>query len=111
MRALAIAVGVWVLALPDCGGDDGKTFACQFGTDASRYCIETTTSFQGTPDCGGGTLAATCERAGTDGGCVHSLSSGGASLRQAILVLLRRRDSDQQRDVGLRGSGGTWVQP
>jgi hypothetical protein len=83
MRALAPAIGFWVLALLSvlgCGGDDGQTFACQFGTDASRYCIETTTSFEGTPDCGGGALATTCERAGTDGGCVHSLTSGGASL-------------------------------
>ena len=114
MRALATAIGFWVLALlsvPGCGGDDGKTFACQFGTDASRYCIETTTSFQGTPDCGGGTLAATCERAGTDGGCVHTFASGGASLRQTIWYYSGSATQIGSEMSDCEDLGGTWVQP
>ena len=114
MRALAAAIGFWVLALLSvlgCGGDDGQTFACQFGTDASRYCIETTTGFQGTPDCGEGTLVATCTRTGADGGCVHSFSSGGASLQQTMWYYSGSATQISSEMSDCTDLGGTWVQP
>lgn len=111
MRALAAAIGLWGLALVGCGGDDGQTFACQFGTDASRYCIETTTSFQGSPDCGGGTPVATCIRTGTDGGCVHSFASGGASLRQTIWYYSGSATQISSEMSDCEDLGGAWVQP
>jgi hypothetical protein len=111
MRARASAIGLWLVTLASCGSDDGQTFACQFGADASRYCIETTTSFKGGPDCGEGTLVATCTRTGTDGGCVHTFASGGASLRQTIWYYSGSATQISSEMSDCEDLGGTWVQP
>jgi hypothetical protein len=111
MRALATVIGFCVLALLGCGGDDGLTFSCQFGTDASRTCIDTTTSVRGEPDCGTGMRVDACALAGADGGCVHSFATGGASLKQTIWYYSGAQTQIDAEMSDCTDLGGSWIQP
>jgi hypothetical protein len=111
MRVATTVFGFCVLALFGCGGDDATTFSCQFGTDASRTCIDTTTSFAGMPDCGSGVRVDACTLTGTDGGCVHAFTSGGASLKQTIWYYSGSAVQIDAEMSDCTDLGGTWVQP
>jgi hypothetical protein len=111
MKPLIGALAFLALASSGCG-DNSTSFACLLGTGTTQLCIETTiTPPSGPADCGGGTHVDSCPRAGADGACIHSFSSGSASLSQTIWYYSGTAGETSQEMSDCTNNGGTWIQP
>jgi hypothetical protein len=110
MRAVLGCVVSLCLATVGCGGDS-NTFSCLSGSGTSQLCIDTTTTSNVTPNCGASTRVDACPHAGSDGGCVHSFSAGGATLEQKIWYYSGSATATSQEMSDCANNGGSWVQP
>ena len=111
MKILVGTLGSLLLAIFGCGGSGGNTFACVMGSGTGQLCIETTTNVPGNPNCGAGMRVDACPRAGADGACRHSFSSGGASISQTIWYYSGTAGETSQEMSDCTNNGGSWMQP